>query len=81
MLYNPVIMEIVKKPKGFNIRRFLHNFGKFITDITKLCFGSLVLGSVIKGEIPPYMLLTGGIIASAVGAAIGVTLVTIFEEK
>jgi len=74
-------MEIKKKPKAFNIRRFLHNFGKLVTDFTKLCFGSLVLGSVIKGEIPPYMLLTGGIIASAIGAAIGVTLVTLFEEK
>ena len=74
-------MEIQKKPKAFNIRRFMLNFGKLVTDFTKLCFGSLVLGSVIKGEIPPYMLLTGGIIASAIGAAIGVTLVTIFEEK
>jgi len=52
-----------------------------VIDAAKLCFGSLVLGSVIKGEIPPYMLLTGGIIASAIGAAIGITLVTIFEEK
>ena len=80
-LHNAVIMEIQKKAKAFNIRRFLLNFGKFVTDFTKLVFGSLVLGSVIKGEIPPYMLLTGGIIASAVGAVIGITIVSLCEEK
>jgi len=74
-------METEKKTKALKTRRFLLNLGKLVTDFTKLVFGSLVLGSVIKGEIPPYMLLTGGIIASAIGAAIGVTLVTIFEEK
>ena len=78
---NTINMETENKARIFNIRRFLLNFGKLVTDFTKLIFGSLVLGSVIKGEIPPYMLLTGGIIASAIGAAIGVTLVTIFEEK
>jgi len=72
-------METQKK--ALNIRRFLLNFGKLVTDFTKLVFGSLVLGSVIKGEIPPYMLLTGGIIASAIGAVIGITIVTLCEEK
>ena len=74
-------MEIVKEAKSRKIRRFLLNFGKLVTDFTKLIFGSLVLGSVIKGEIPPYMLLTGGIIASAIGAIIGITIVSLCEEK
>ena len=51
-------METGKKAKAFNIRHFLHNFGKLVLDVTKLCFGSLVLGSVIKGEIPTQILLT-----------------------
>jgi len=72
-------MEVQEKTP--RIRRFLLNFGKLVTDFTKLVFGSLVLGSVIKGEIPPYMLLTGGIIASAVGAVIGITIVSLCEEK
>ena len=63
------------------MRRFLHNFGKLVIDATKLCFGSLVLGSVIKGEIPPQILLTVGIIASAAGALGGIVLVTLCEEK
>jgi hypothetical protein len=74
-------MEIQEKEKVPRIRRFLLNFGKLVIDATKLCFGSLVLGSVIKGEIPPYMLLSGGIIASAVGAIIGLTIVSLCEEK
>jgi hypothetical protein len=63
------------------IRRFLLNFGKLIVDGTKLCFGSLVLGTVIKGEIPQSTLLVAGIVVSGVGAVIGITLVTLCEEK
>jgi hypothetical protein len=36
-----------KKVKALNIRRFLLNFGKLVIDAAKLCFGSLVLGTVI----------------------------------
>jgi hypothetical protein len=74
-------MEMQKKVKTLNIRRFLLNFGKLVIDATKLCFGSLVLGTVIKGEIPQATLLIVGIIASAAGALGGILLVTLFEEK
>jgi hypothetical protein len=40
-----------------------------------------VLGSVIKGDIPPAQLLFSGIIASGVGAIFGLIVVTICEEK
>ena len=73
--------NIVQQSKESKIRRFLLNFGKLIIDATKLCFGSLVLGTVIKGEIPHSTLLITGIIASGIGAIIGVTLVTLCEEK
>ena len=74
-------MEMQKKAKVLNIRRFLLNFGKLVIDAAKLCFGSLVLGTVIKGQIPQAILLTVGIIASAAGALGGILLVTLFEEK
>ena len=67
--------------KKINTRRFLYNFGKLIVDGTKLCFGSLVLGTVIKGDIPESTLLISGIIATGIGAFIGVILVTLCEEK
>jgi len=72
--------EVIQQKQN-KILRFLLNFGKLIIDAAKLCFGSLVLGTVIKGEIPQSTLLVTGIIASGVGAIIGVTLVTLFEEK
>ena len=60
---------------------FFVNFAKLVLDATKLSFASLVLGTIIKGDIPPSTLLTAGIIATGVGAIIGITLITILEEK
>jgi hypothetical protein len=65
-----------------NKLRFLfQNFGKLVLDATKLCFGSLVLGTVIKGEIPQDFLLFIGIIVSAVGAVGGLLIVTLTKEE
>ena len=72
----------VNKPaKGNKLGRFFLNLGKLILDATKLSFGSLVLGTIIRGDIPQSALLIYGIIASGIGAILGVILVTIFEEK
>jgi len=57
------------------------NIGKLILDATKLCFGSLVLGAAIRGEFPTETLLFMGTIISVGGAAIGIGIVTLFEEK
>ena len=63
------------------LRLFFLNLGKLILDVTKSSFASLVLGTIIKGDVPQSTLLVAGIIASGVGAALGVILVTLFEEK
>jgi len=55
--------------------------GKLILDATKLSFASLVLGTIIKGDISQSTLLIAGIVASGAGAALGVILTTLFEEK
>jgi hypothetical protein len=73
--------EVTKNQPGKKLRRFFLNFGKLILDATKLIFASLVLGTVIKGDIPPTTLLVVGIVASGVGAIVGLILSTIFEEK
>jgi hypothetical protein len=44
--------EAKSQNTGKKIRRFFLNSGKLILDISKLSFGSLVLGTVIKGDIP-----------------------------
>jgi len=50
-----------KPEKGNRLRLFFLNLGKLILDATKLSFGSLVLGTIIKGDIPQSALLISGI--------------------
>jgi hypothetical protein len=74
--------ETAKKgAKKSAFRLFFLNFGKLVLDVAKLCFGSLVLGTVIKGQIPQATLLAVGIITSASCAFIGIILVSVCEEK
>jgi hypothetical protein len=54
----------------------LFNVGKLVLDAVKLSFGSLVLGTFIKGDFPQSTLLVVGIIVSVVGAVMGVVLIT-----
>jgi len=68
-----------KKPG--KIRLLLLNIGKLVLDATKLCFGSLVLGAAIRGEIPTSTLMLIGITVSVIGAVGGIVLLTLFEEK
>jgi hypothetical protein len=56
------------------------NIGKFVLDAVKLSFGSLVLGTIIKGDFPQSTLLISGIIVSVLGAIFGIFLITIFDE-
>jgi len=75
-------MEANKKTmKRGKLAIFFVNFGKLVLDATKLSFASLVLGTIIKGDIPPSTLLIAGIIVTGVGAIFGITLITILEEK
>jgi hypothetical protein len=71
-----------RQPEKKNkLRRLWLNIGRLILDATRLCFGSLVLGAAIRGEIPTGILMLIGIIISITGAVIGILLVTTFEEK
>ena len=75
-------MEVDKKTaKRGKLVLFFANFGKLVLDATKLSFASLVLGTIIRGDIPPSTLLTAGIIVTGIGAVLGITLITILEEK
>jgi len=67
--------------KQNKIRLLLLNIGKLVLDATKLCFGSLVLGAAIRGEIPTSTLMFIGITVSVIGAVGGIVLLTLFEEK
>ena len=70
-----------KQVKHGKFNKFNQIFGKLALDITKLTFGSLVLGTILKGDLPQSTLLVFGVIVSVVGTIIGVTLLLISEEK
>jgi hypothetical protein len=76
MAYNKK-MEIGKD----KIRRLLVNIGKLILDATKLSFASLVLGTIIKGDLPHSTLILVGIISSGAGAITGIILTTLGGDK
>jgi site-specific recombinase len=75
-------MGDIKKQTGSNkIRGYLHDFGKLFIDIAKLAFGSLVLGTIIRWDIPHTTTFILGIIFSAVVATVGIILARTYEEK
>jgi len=67
-----------KRSKAFGI---FHDFGKFLTDIAKLAFGSLVLGTVIRWDIPQETLFVFGVVFSITVALAGIIITRFYEEK
>jgi hypothetical protein len=76
-----MVMGNVKKTKQSNIRGYIHDFGKLFVDIAKLAFGSLVLGTIIRWDIPHTTTFIVGITFSAVVATAGIILTRKYEEK
>jgi len=58
-----MVMDVTKKQsRNRKIRGYIHDFGKFLVDIAKLAFGSLVLGTAIRWNIPHTTLFFTGIL-------------------
>jgi hypothetical protein len=76
-----IMGDIKKQAKRSKLNGYLHDFGKLFVDIAKLAFGSLVLGTIIKWDIPHKTTFIVGIIFSAVVATVGIILARKFEEK
>jgi len=70
-----------KQARQRKFRGYLYDFGKFLVDIAKLAFGSLVLGTIIRWEIPHKTTFILGIIFSAVVATAGIILARTNEEN
>jgi len=66
----------MKKPKKTLKKRttLKEDFGKLLLDIGRLVNGSLVLGILLRGEIPDDILLTVGVAIVAVLYALGLFL-------
>jgi len=73
--------DIKKQTKHSKIRGYIHDFGKFFVDIAKLAFGSLVLGTIIRWDIPHITTFVWGIVFTVVVATAGIILSRKYEEK
>jgi len=52
-----------------NIRE---NIGKSLLDVAKLTFASFILGGILRGELPQFILIIIGTIVSAVCFTLGI---------
>jgi hypothetical protein len=73
--------NIKKQVRHSKMGGYLHDFGKFFVDISKLAFGSLVLGTIIRWDIPHVTTFVWGIVFTAVVATAGIILARKYEEK
>ena len=47
------------------------NLGKFLLDLSKLTFASFILGGILKGQLPQYLIIAAGVIIFALLAVFG----------
>jgi len=71
----------MRKIKDSKINGYLHDFGKLFVDMAKLAFGSLVLGTIIRWDIPHTTTFIVGITFSAVVATVGIILARKYKEN
>jgi len=50
---------------------FRENTGKVLIDLGKLVFGSMFLGGVLRGEVPQFIMVTGGFLITVLFCSIG----------
>ena len=74
-------MDNGKQRKKSNIRGYLHDIGKLFVDVSKLAFGSLVLGTVIRWEISHITVFTIGVIFTVIVAFVGIFLARKYKEN
>jgi hypothetical protein len=63
-------MEKEKKTIPPNLE-FRENLGKLLMDLSKLTFASFILGGILKGELPQYMIIAVGSVIFVVLAIAG----------
>jgi len=59
----------MKKPKKQT--DFKDNAGKILIDLGKLVFGGIIIGGILRGSIPPVILMASGFVAAMIFFIIG----------
>jgi hypothetical protein len=67
-----------KSPKGKAGLR--EDIGRLSLDIAKLLFGSFILGGILRGEVPQYLLILAGLAGFIVCAVIGLVLINLKKD-
>jgi hypothetical protein len=57
------------------------NIGKALLDVAKLTFASFILGGILRGELPQFILILTGIVVSAVCFTLGILWTSKKPEK
>jgi hypothetical protein len=57
------------------------NTGKALVDIAKLTFASFILGGILRGELPQFILILTGAVVSAVCFILGIVWTSKKPEK
>jgi hypothetical protein len=57
------------------------NTGKVLIDLGKLMFGSFILGGVLRGEVPQFIILISGFVGAITFIAFGLVLTNKNKEK
>jgi len=47
------------------------NLGKLLLDLSKLTFASFILGGILKGELPQYLIIAAGVVVFVLLAVFG----------
>jgi len=50
---------------------FAENLGKLLLDLSKLTFASFILGGILKGQLPQYMIIAVGSVIFVILAVAG----------
>ena len=57
------------------------NTGKVLVDLGKLMFGSFILGGVLRGEVPQFVILVSGFVGAITFITLGLILTNKNKEK
>ena len=69
-------MEKLRKQTDFK-----ENAGKVLIDLGKLVFGCIFLGGVLRGEVPPVIMITGGFVVTILFCGVGLWASTKEKNK
>jgi len=70
-----------KEKKTIQPTTMKENTGKVLIDLGKLMFGSFILGGVLRGEVPQFIILISGFIGAITFITFGLVLTNKNKEK